>query len=72
MAAIQAATSVPARVMGLIDDVGTVEVGKRADLVIVAGDPLADIHAIRDISLVVAHGEVHEPAGLWRLAEFEP
>lgn len=72
MAAIQAATSVPARVMGLAKEVGTVDAGKRADLVVVAGDPLADIRAIRQVALVVARGEVLDPAALWRLAEFTP
>jgi imidazolonepropionase-like amidohydrolase len=41
--AIQAATIVPARAMGLDKETGTVEVGKRADLILVAGNPLEDI-----------------------------
>ena len=72
MAAIQAATVVPARVMGLGKEVGTLEKGKRADLVVVAGDPLADIRDIRKVALVVARGEVLDPPTLWRLAEFAP
>lgn len=72
MAAIQAATVVPARVMGLEKEVGTLEKGKRADLVVVAGDPLADIRDIRKVALVVARGEVLDPPTLWRLAEFAP
>ena len=42
MAAIQAATSSAARLLGVDDDVGCVEVGKAADLVLVEGDPTAD------------------------------
>ncbi len=72
MAAIQAATSVPARVMGLHKQVGTIEPGKRADLVIVAGDPIADIRNIRKVTKVVARGRMYDPAELWRIAEFTP
>ena len=43
MAAIAAATSVGARLLGLDDEIGTVEPGKRADLLLVEGDPLADL-----------------------------
>jgi len=43
MAAIAAATSVAARLLGLDAEIGTVEPGKRADLLLVEGDPLADL-----------------------------
>lgn len=42
LAAIAAATSGAARLLGLEAELGSIEVGKRADLLIVAGDPLAD------------------------------
>jgi imidazolonepropionase-like amidohydrolase len=48
--AIRAATLVSARALGMADDVGTVERGKRADLVILAADPSVDI--ARTISVV--------------------
>jgi imidazolonepropionase-like amidohydrolase len=70
--AIQAATIVPARVMKLDREVGTVEAGKRADFILVDGDPLADIRALRRIALVVAAGQQYEPAALWRSVQFEP
>ena len=72
MDAILAATSVPARVMRLDKEVGTLEVGKRADIAVVAGDPLKDIHDIRRVSLVVARGRAYSPAPLWKLAGFSP
>lgn len=41
--AIRAATAVAAQALGISDEVGTIEPGKQADLIAVAGDPLADI-----------------------------
>jgi imidazolonepropionase-like amidohydrolase len=72
MEAIQSATLVPARVMNKQNEVGTVEAGKRADFVVVDGDPLADIRATRRISLVVAAGRSFDPAALWRSVDFVP
>jgi imidazolonepropionase-like amidohydrolase len=70
--AIQAATIVPARAMRLDAQLGTIEPGKRADLVIVAGNPLVDIHDIRKIATVVARGRSYDPAALWKIAGFTP
>jgi imidazolonepropionase-like amidohydrolase len=72
MEAIQAATIVPARVMHLDKEVGTVEAGKRADLVVLGADPLADIRNIRKIETVIARGKTYEPGTLWRLIGFSP
>ncbi|MDB4907404.1 MAG: amidohydrolase [Gemmatimonadetes bacterium] len=72
MEAIQSATSVPAHVMGLDAEVGTVTVGKRADLLVVDGDPLADIANLRRVALVISGGVQYKPAPLWRLVDFKP
>ena len=61
MAAIMAATRVPAEMLGLADQIGTVEVGKRADLVIVHDDPLRDLGALRTIRWTIKDGTVHTP-----------
>jgi imidazolonepropionase-like amidohydrolase len=58
MAAIRAATSSAARLLGVDDEVGTIEVGKRADLMLVDGDPLADLALLGRPRLVVQGGEV--------------
>lgn len=58
MAAIQAATSSAARLLGLDAEIGTIEPGKRADLVLVDGDPLADVRRLADPVLVVQAGVV--------------
>ena len=51
-----AATSLAAELTGTLDQVGTVEVGKLADLVLVDGDPMYDIQALRNIWAVFQGG----------------
>jgi len=61
MQALQAATGWAAECLGREDELGTVLPGKLADLVVVAGDPLADISVLRDsacIALVIKDGRV--------------
>ena len=70
--AIQAATLVPARVMGVEREVGTVTAGKRADLIVVDADPLQNVANLRRISLVVTNGHRFTPAPLWRSVGFTP
>ena len=70
--AIQAATLVPARVMGLEREVGSVTAGKRADLIVVDADPLQSVANLRRISLVVTNGRRFTPAPLWRSVGFTP
>lgn len=72
MEALQAATSVPARVMGLDKELGTIAPGKRADMVLLDGDPLADIHNTRRVNRTIAGGAVYDPAPLWQLVDFTP
>jgi imidazolonepropionase-like amidohydrolase len=72
MEAIQAATIVPARVMGLDKEVGTVEAGKRADVIILDGNPLESIHNIRKVEFVITNGTMYNCAELWRSVGFQP
>ena len=58
MAAIRAATSAAARLLGLDDDTGRVGPGYRADLVLVDGDPLADLGRLASPVLVLQAGLV--------------
>jgi imidazolonepropionase-like amidohydrolase len=62
--ALRAATMNPARALGREQDLGTVARDKLADLVILDGDPLADIQNIRKVHLVIKAGIVYEPAQL--------
>lgn len=62
MEVIVAATRGGATVSGLGDEIGTLEKGKAADVLVVDGDPLADTSALERVSLVVRDGEVvYEP-----------
>ena len=57
-AAIRAATRDAADHLGILDQTGTVEVGKTADLILVDGDPLADISALWKTELVLKAGQI--------------
>ena len=59
--ALRAATGWAAECLGLERDIGTVEKGKLADLIIVAGDPLSDVTVLQNperIALVLKGGEI--------------
>jgi imidazolonepropionase-like amidohydrolase len=56
--ALQTATLNPAKVLGKTADLGTIEPGKLADLVLLRADPLADIHNTQGIAAVVVNGKL--------------
>ncbi|HYX91580.1 MAG TPA: amidohydrolase family protein, partial [Myxococcaceae bacterium] len=62
--ALRTATFLPAQVFHLLDDLGTVEPGKLADLVLVSGDPTADIKAAANVRAVMKGGQLYTPAEL--------
>jgi imidazolonepropionase-like amidohydrolase len=62
--ALETATLGPARYLGRTNELGTIAAGKRADLVLLAADPLADIRNTRRIIAVVAAGRVYPAAAL--------
>jgi imidazolonepropionase-like amidohydrolase len=72
MEAIQAATIVPARVMGVDKDLGTIEPGKRADLIILDANPLDSIHNIRTVKFVITGGTMYNCGELWSSVGFKP
>jgi imidazolonepropionase-like amidohydrolase len=57
-AAIQAATTGAADLLGLAGEVGSIEPGKSADLIAVQGDPLADVTVLKRVGFVMARGRV--------------
>lgn len=60
-AALAAATVNTATLFGLVDT-GLVEVGQRADLLVLTGDPLASVEVLRHPDIVIAGGKVFDPA----------
>jgi imidazolonepropionase-like amidohydrolase len=57
MAAIKAATSAAAALLGVAGEVGTIEPGRQADLILVDGDPLADLGRLAEPIIVMQAGQ---------------
>jgi len=72
MEAIQAATLIPARVMRLDQELGTIQVGKRADLIVIDGDPLTEISNTRNVEFTISNGRMYTTGDLWRAVGFKP
>ena len=68
VAVLHAATINGARALGIDDRLGSIEVGKLADMVVVRGNPLDDIKAARDIRFVIKDGIAYDPAELLKSA----
>jgi imidazolonepropionase-like amidohydrolase len=68
--AIQSATIVSARAMGMERETGTVEAGKAADLLILDADPLSRINNIRSGRWVITRGRMYDCASLWKAGGF--
>lgn len=60
LAAIQSATLTNASILGMSDRIGTIEVGKLADIIAVEGNPLSDISAMTRVRFVMKDGKVVE------------
>ncbi|HMJ86320.1 MAG TPA: amidohydrolase family protein [Vicinamibacterales bacterium] len=70
--ALQAATIVPARAMKLDGELGTIEKGKRADMVVLNANPLERIQNIRSARWTIVDGRVYDTQALWRSVRFQP
>ena len=58
MEAIISATQVSADCLGLLDEIGTLEEGKAADVLIINGNPAVDIKALHDVNTIVKQGQI--------------
>jgi hypothetical protein len=69
MEALQTATLNPARYFGVLNELGTIEAGKAADLVLLDADPLEDIHNTQKIEAVVMRGRYYSRRDLDAMLE---
>jgi hypothetical protein len=69
---LRIATLDSARVLGVDGDIGSIEPGKAADLVLLDGNPLDDISAVRRAVLVMKGGALYRPEDLYRAVGVEP
>jgi imidazolonepropionase-like amidohydrolase len=72
MEALQAATVVSARAMKMDAEVGTIERGKRADMVVLNANPLDAIRNIRSVRWTIREGRVYDAPALWQSVRFQP
>ena len=66
---IRIATRNGAQALGILDEVGSIEVGKQADLVLLTSDPTTDIRNTRRIEWVMRQGVIYEPRRLLKGVE---
>lgn len=71
MEAIKSATVNAADLLGRSAQVGTLEAGKDADIVAVAGDPLSNIRLLENVGFVMRWGRVHKLGGQRQLSEVD-
>jgi imidazolonepropionase-like amidohydrolase len=58
--AISAATRIGARILGRGNDLGTIEPGRVADIIVLRRNPLFDIQALAEVDVVVKDGVIHK------------
>ena len=70
--ALQVATWNGAKYSRTLGERGSIAVGKRADLVLVDGDPTRDIADIRKVALVIKNGNAYYPADIYEAFGIQP
>jgi hypothetical protein len=70
--ALQTATWNAAQALGEAGQRGAIEIGQRADLILVNGDPLSRVSDLRKIALVIQGTSAWRPSELWQRMGFKP
>lgn len=60
MEAIQSATSVASKLLGISDSIGTIQSGKIADIIAVSENPLEDISSLKRVTVVIKEGKIYK------------
>ena len=63
---LQKATLFSARVAGMENELGSIEVGKKANLILVEGDPVKNISDIRNVELTIKNGNMYDSKALYK------
>jgi imidazolonepropionase-like amidohydrolase len=72
MEVIRLATLGSARTLGMDRETGSIEAGKRADMILVDGNPLRNFADLRKVTRVITNGRVFDTGPLWQSAGFQP
>ncbi len=63
---LQSATLISAQVAGKEKEFGSVQVGKKGNLILVSGDPLKDMSDIRKVEMVMKNGNLYDPQAMYQ------
>jgi imidazolonepropionase-like amidohydrolase len=66
--ALISSTTFGGQYLGASKRVGTIEVGRNADILVLDADPATDIRNTRSISMVIKHGKIFHPKDLLKAA----
>ena len=69
--ALRSATSLPGRVLNVTDS-GSIQPGKRADLIVLEANPLEDVSNVRRVHWTILGGRIFDPKPLWQLVDIQP
>lgn len=69
--ALSTATKRNAMILGLDNQIGTIEIGKCADMIVTKNNPLDNLEALRNISMVITRGQIIEHPQVKKMKQVE-